>query len=368
MILKAYKYRIFPDDKQMEQINRTFGCSRFVYNAVLTYRKEMYEEQHISVSRIDCNNYCNRVLKKQHPWLQEVDKFALTNAIYSMDTAYRKFFREHAGYPRFKRKHEGRKSYTTNITGNNIEVSFEEGWIKLPYLKRVKAKLHRRFSGKIKRATVSVTPTEKYFVSILVETEQEELPHTDKAVGIDVGIKDLCVTSDGRVYENPKTYIKYQKKLARLQRQLAHKVKGSANYRKTKREIALCHEKIANIRKDRLHKISSELISENQVIVSEELRVKNMLGNHHLAKHIADASWGELFRQLEYKSAWNGRQYIQVDTFFASSQLCGNCGYQNRDIKNLSIRKWICPVCGTYHDRDVNAAKNILQKGLSQAA
>ena len=368
MILKAYKYRIYPDDKQTDQINRTFGCCRFVYNTMLAYRKSMYEEQHISVSRIDCNNYCNRVMKDQYPWLREVDKFALTNAIYNMDSAYQKFFKEHAGYPRFKRKHDSRKSYTTNMSNKNIEINFEEDWIKLPYLKRVKARLHRSFTGKVKRATVSRTPTGKFFVSILVETEQEKLPHIDKAVGIDVGIKGLCITSDGKVYENPKAYIRYQEKLVRLQRQLAHKEKGSANYNKTKRKIALCHEKIANIRRDCLHKVSSELVSENQVIVTEDLRVKNMLGNHNLSKHIADASWGELFRQLEYKSAWNGRQYIQVSTFFASSQMCGNCGYQNRDVKNLSIRKWTCPVCGTYHDRDVNAARNILREGLSQAA
>ena len=268
MVQKGYKYRIYPNNKQAEQINKTFGCCRFVYNAILSYRKSQYEEQHISIDKYACNNYCNHTLKEQYEWLNKVDKFALTNAIFDLDTAYNKFFNEHAGYPKFKRKHGSKRSYSTNMTNNNIEVSFDEGWIKLPYLKHVKATLHRKFTGKIKKATVSLTPTGKYYVSILVETEHEELPHTDKSSGIDVGIKSLCVTSGGTVYENPKAYIKYQKKLARLQRELAHKVKGSANYRKKKREIALCHEKIANIRRDYLHKISNELLIENQVIVS----------------------------------------------------------------------------------------------------
>ena len=184
--------------------------------------------------------------------------------------------------------------------------------------------------------------------------------------GLDLGIKDLCITSDGRRYENPKTIRKYEEKLARLQRQLAHKEKRSRNYEKTKKQIALCHEKITNTRKDCLHKISHEIVSENQVIVSENLQIKNMVKNHHLAKSIYDASWYELTRQLEYKSQWNGREYIKIDTFYASSQLCSVCAYQNTDTKDLSVREWICPVCGAKHDRDSNAAKNILAEGLRQ--
>lgn len=367
-MLKAYKYRIYPNNGQKVQIAKTFGDCRFVYNQTLAYRKEAYEKEKKTVSRTDCNNYCNRELKKTYEWLKEVDKFALTNAIYNMDAAYQKFFKEHAVYPKFKSKHDNHKSYTTNFTNGNIAVDFESGKIKLPKLKTVKAKLHRTFVGQVKSATVSQVPSGKYYVSVLVDTEHEELPHTEENIGLDLGVKDLCITSNGNKYENPKTIKRYEKKLAKLQRQLAHKEKGSANYYKMRKQAALCHEKITNTRKDYLHKISNEIISENQVIVSENLQIKNMVKNHHLAKAISDVSWYELTRQLEYKAVWNGRKYIKTDTFFASSQICSACGYQNTVTKDLSVRKWICPVCGAAHDRDVNAAKNILMKGLRQIA
>ena len=365
-MLKSYRYRIYPNKEQEIQLAKTFGCCRFVYNQTLAYRKNTYEKEKKSITKIDCNNYCNRELKKDYTWLKEVDKFALTNAIYNMDSAYQKFFKEHAGYPKFKSKHDSHKSYTTNFINGNITVDFDRGRIKLPKLKEIKAKIHRNFAGQIKSATICKVPSGKYYVSILVETEHRPLVKTNGQIGLDLGIKDLCITSDGKKYENSKTIKTYEKKLIKLQRQLANKTKGSENYKKKRKQIALYHEKIKNIRKDYLHKISNEIINENQVIVSENLQIKNMVRNHNLAKSINDVSWYELTRQLEYKSKWNGRTYIKIDTFYASSQLCFSCGYKNANVKDLKVRDWICPVCNTKHDRDINAAKNILAEGLRQ--
>lgn len=363
-MLKAYKYRIYPNNEQRAQIAKTFGCCRFVYNHTLAYRREIYEKEKKSVSKTDCNNYCNRELKKNYEWLKEVDKFALTNAIYNMDSAYQKFFKEHAGYPKFKSKHDAKKSYKTNITGTNIEVSFENNKIKLPKLKWIKAKVHKKFIGKIKSATVSQNPSGKYFVSLLVETEHTPYDKVDSCIGIDLGIKDLLITSNGTKISNIKFTKKYENKLAREQRRLSRKSRGGNNYNKQRIKVAKVYEKIHNTRIDYLHKISHKLIVENQVIVSEDLAVSNMVKNHKLAKAIMDCSWYELTRQLQYKAEWNERKYIKIDRYFPSSQTCNCCGYVNKETKNLSVRDWVCPKCGAIHDRDTNAAINILHKGL----
>ena len=364
-MLKAYKYRLYPNKKQEILIQKTFGCCRFVYNQTLAHRKEMYETKKESMSKIDCNNWKNKTLKVNYEWLKEVDKFALDNAIINMDAAYQKFFNEHAGYPKFKSKRDNRKSYKTNYTNGNIEVYFEKNEIKLPKLKWVKAKIHREFIGKIKSAIISQVPSGKYFISVLVETEQISMKYIDNKVGIDLGIKDLLITSDGEKIDNLKLTKKYEKKLAKEQRRLSHKAKCSKNWIKQRIKVARIHEKIHNTRIDHLHKISHHLISENQVIVSEDLSVSNMVKNHNLAKAISDCGWHELTRQLTYKAEWNGRTYIKIGRYVPSSQTCNICGYVNKDTKDLSVREWTCPECGTKHDRDINAAINILNEGLS---
>ena len=361
---KAYKYRIYPNKKQQILIAKTFGCCRFVYNQTLAYRKELYEKEKKSMGKFDCSNYITRVLKARYDWLKEVDKFALENAVFHMDSAYQKFFKEHAGYPKFKSKHNAKKSYKTNITGTNIEVSFENNKIKLPKLKWIKAKVHKKFIGKIKSATVAQNPSGKYFVSLLVETEHTPYDKVDSCIGIDLGIKDLLITSNGTKISNIKFTKKYENKLAREQRRLSRKSRGGNNYNKQRIKVAKVYEKIHNTRIDYLHKISHKLIVENQVIVSEDLAVSNMVKNHKLAKAIMDCSWYELTRQLQYKAEWNERKYIKIDRYFPSSQTCNCCGYVNKETKNLSVRDWVCPKCGAIHDRDTNAAINILHKGL----
>lgn len=277
-MLKGYKYRLYPNKEQKELIQKTFGCKRFVYNQCLTYRKDKYYKEKISLSKIDCNNWKNRYLKKEYPWLCEVDKWALDNAIIDMDSAYHKFFKEHTGFPKFKSKKNHYKSYKTNFTktsaGGNIRIDFYNNKILLPKLKWVKVKLHRDFLGQIKSATISQVPSGKYYVSVLVETEHIPIESTGCMIGIDLGIKDLLITSDGKKYDNQKIIKKYEDRLAKEQRKLSHKKKGSNNWNKQRIKVARIHEKISNTRKDCLHKISHELISENQVIVSEDMVIK----------------------------------------------------------------------------------------------
>ena len=368
-MLKAYKYRLYPNKKQEEQISKTFGCCRFVYNQMLAKRIDVYKQENKSMSKIDMNNYCNRVIKKEFEWLKEVDKWALTNSIYNLDEAYKNFFRrvkqgQGVGFPKFKSKKNRRNSYKTNFSNGNIKVDFTNNKIQLPKLKWIKAKVHREFVGKIKSATISHAPSGKYFVSILVDTENVQLPKLETKVGIDLGLNEFAITSDGEVFDNPKWLRKQEQKLKKAQRNLSRKKKGSKNREKARIKVAKIHEKIANQRKDYLHKISSYITNENQVIVIEDLKVSNMMSNHKLAKAIGEVSWYEFRIMLEYKCKWKGRQLIIAPTNYASSQLCSNCGNKSQQTKDLSCRTYVCEKCGMILDRDINASINLLKLAM----
>ena len=290
-----------------------------------------------------------------------MDSLALANAQMNLDKAYKNFFRDKSvGFPKFKSKKTNRFSYTTN--NQNGTISVEESFVKIPKLRsKIKIVLHRQFKGLIKSATISKTPSNQYYISILVDTENTQLPKNGNSVGIDLGLKEFAVCSNGDRFDNPKNLRKYEKKLAKLQKDLSRKAKGSNNRYKARLKVAKLHQRIANQRKDFLHKLSTKIISENQVIVLEDLRVKNMLQNHKLARAISEVSWAEFRTMLEYKASWNGREIVIAPSNYASSQLCSKCGYKNSDVKNLALRKWTCPKCGAKHDRDINASINLLK-------
>ena len=370
--LKAYKFRIYPSDEQKIFFSKTFGCVRLVYNLMLNDRIKAYEESKGNPDK-KLKYPTPAKYKKEYEFLKEVDSLALANAQMNLDKAYKNFFRDKSiGFPKFKSKKNPVQSYTTN--NQNGTVNIFENCLKLPKLKElVKIKVHRKIEGIIKSATISRSGSGKYFISLLCETDIQELPKTNSSVGIDLGIKDMAVLSTEEKIQNLKFRKQLENKLRREQRKLSkrlliakkenRKLSKSKNYQKQRIKVAKIHEKIMNMRVDFLNKLSIDIIKNHDIICIEDLNTKGLLHNHKLAKFIADVSWSSFINKLEYKAKWYGKEIIKIDRLYPSSQICSACGNHDGK-KTLDVREWTCPICHTHHNRDINASKNILVEGL----
>ena len=371
--LKAYKFRLYPTKEQEIFFAKSFGCVRKVYNLMLDERMKAYEEmKNDSTKKISYPTPAK--YKKDYPFLREVDSLALANAQLNLDKAYKNFFRDKSvGFPRFKSKKNPVQSYTTNNQNGTIAL-IDHKFIKVPKLKSlIRIKLHRQPRGVIKSATISRHSSGKHYISLLCKEEIIELPKTNLAIGIDLGITDFAILSNGQKFDNNKFTSKMEKKLKREQRKLSRraliaKKNGinlfeTKNYQKQKKKVAGLHEKVMNQRTDFLNKLSTEIIKNHDIICIESLNTKGMLRNHKLAKSISDVSWSSFVNKLQYKADWYGRELIKVDQWFPSSQICSGCGHKDGK-KPLDIREWTCPLCSAHHDRDINASLNILCEGL----
>ena len=365
-MLKAIKIRIYPTVEQVDFINKQLGCCRFVYNNCLAFRKDSYQNEHISVSSSSAVKHIT-VLKKDNEWLKNVHSKVLQQSVRDMNQAYDNFFKLHKGFPKFKSKHDNRQSCRfpkdafIGVRGNRIDL--------IKVLKDIHFKCSRnderylnRNQDKVKSITLSKEPNGKFYLSVLIDKPLRQVPQSSSMVGLDLGIKDFAVTSDGQVIENIHFKKNEESRLKRLQRQISKKVVGSKNREKVRLRFAKLNEKIRNRKLNFLHDVTNHLIDENQVIVMEDLNVKGMVRNHKLAESISEVNWGEFRRILTYKAAWHGRQLVFIDRFYPSSKRCNHCGYIYKEL-TLKDRQWVCPECGSLIDRDYNAALNILEEG-----
>jgi putative transposase len=356
---KAYKFRLLPTEEQAVLLSKHFGCVRFVYNHFLKEKQDHYLENKKTLNYNTCAGNLVRMKREGFEWLKEVNSQSLQSALMHLETAYGNFFKKRTKFPKYKSKKNNHDSFvcpaSVVVNKNTVELpKFKEG------IKFVK---HREIKGKICSATVSRTPSGKYYISILTEQEPAKpLPKTNKSIGIDLGIKDFAITSEGAKYSNPRLLYKHQKELKRAQQHLNRKQKGSKSRERARIKVARLHEKITNSRNDMQHKVSMSLIRKYDMIALEDLNVKGMVQNHNLAKAISDSSWSSFVTKLTYKAKWYGKTVIKIDRFFPSSKTCSDCGHIKESL-DLSERVWTC-VCGSKHDRDINASKNILKRAL----
>lgn len=362
--MKTYRYRFYPNKEQREQLAQTFGCARYVYNWGLRLRTDAYHGEGKHITYVDSAKELTQHKKEEdRSWLNGVSSVVLQQSLRNLERAFQNFFDGRTQYPTFKRKHSKQTA-----TYANSAFTFDGKSLTLAKQKTpLKIKWSRKPEGSVVKVTVALDSSGRYHVCLHCRTNTEPLPATDKSVGVDVGISDVATCSDGFKSGSPKHYQKDLRKIQKASRVLSRRQKGSNRYYKQKKKVAKIHARIADRRSDFLHKLTTKIIRENQTIALESLSVKNMMRNHSLAQSIGDASWGELVRQLEYKAEWYGREIIKIDRWFPSSKRCSACGHV-RETLPLGIRDWICPECGVHHDRDVNAAVNILAVGQTVQA